>query len=218
MNTQQFKPGDRVKVGPPVQGDIVASHSVVLEGAEGVFVEVDADGSWKVDFAGPASALLPLGSGPWWIDHRRLTLVENKPQDITAEPVEPAAPLLNDGGPAFPTTPVSHGYDPISPGAGTGCSTGMTLRQYAAIKLCVPDSGTTWLDEMIKQSLKDRFAGQERIDQAEEFGWPLLEELAGPRPKGGWDTNAIEWFNWSNKWQAAVRHARATAMMERRAK
>jgi hypothetical protein len=29
---------------------------------------------------------------------------------------------------------------------------GMTLRQYAAIKLCVPDSGLPWLDEMIVQS------------------------------------------------------------------
>jgi len=36
--------------------------------------------------------------------------------------------------------------------------TGMTLRQYAAIKLKVPDSGVDWLDEMIRQSLKDDFA------------------------------------------------------------
>ena len=32
---------------------------------------------------------------------------------------------------------------------------GMTLRQYAAIKLRVPDSGTDWLDEMIHTSLRD---------------------------------------------------------------
>jgi hypothetical protein len=36
--------------------------------------------------------------------------------------------------------------------------TGMTLRQYAAIKLKVPDSGTDWLDDMIRQSIKDDFA------------------------------------------------------------
>jgi hypothetical protein len=36
--------------------------------------------------------------------------------------------------------------------------TGMTLRQYAAIKLKVPNSGTDWLDDMIRQSLKDDFA------------------------------------------------------------
>lgn len=37
---------------------------------------------------------------------------------------------------------------------------GMTLRQYAAIKLRVPDSGTDWLDEMIAKSLHDEFAAQ----------------------------------------------------------
>ena len=37
---------------------------------------------------------------------------------------------------------------------------GMTLRQYAAIKLKVPDSGTDWLDDMIRQSLRDDFALQ----------------------------------------------------------
>lgn len=36
--------------------------------------------------------------------------------------------------------------------------TGMTLRQYAAIKLKVPNSGTDWLDDMIRQSIKDDFA------------------------------------------------------------
>ena len=36
----------------------------------------------------------------------------------------------------------------------------MNLRQYAAIKLKVPNSGTDWLDEMIRQSLKDDFAAK----------------------------------------------------------
>lgn len=36
---------------------------------------------------------------------------------------------------------------------------GMTLRQYAAIKLGVPDSGTDWLDEMIRAASRDRMAG-----------------------------------------------------------
>lgn len=36
---------------------------------------------------------------------------------------------------------------------------GMTLRQYAAIKLGVPDSGTDWLDEMIRTAARDRMAG-----------------------------------------------------------
>jgi hypothetical protein len=39
------------------------------------------------------------------------------------------------------------------------CDQGMTLRQYAAIKLCVPDSGLDWLDDMIREAQDDRFAG-----------------------------------------------------------
>ena len=38
--------------------------------------------------------------------------------------------------------------------------TGMSLREYAAIKLKVPNSGTDWLDDMIRQSLKDYFAAK----------------------------------------------------------
>ncbi len=37
---------------------------------------------------------------------------------------------------------------------------GMTLCQYAAIKLKVPDSGTDWLDKMITKSLRDDFAAR----------------------------------------------------------
>ena len=47
---------------------------------------------------------------------------------------------INDGGPAYPTP------------AGVQHNDGMTLRQYAAIKLAVPDSGLPWLDKMIVQS------------------------------------------------------------------
>lgn len=48
--------------------------------------------------------------------------------------------IQNDGGPAFPTP------------AGIQHNDGMTLRQYAAINLRVPDSGLPWLDKMIVQS------------------------------------------------------------------
>lgn len=54
------------------------------------------------------------------------------------------------GGPAFPF------IDSASPLAHPG----MTLRQYAAIKLKVPDSGTEWLDAMIEKSLRDDFAAK----------------------------------------------------------
>jgi hypothetical protein len=56
----------------------------------------------------------------------------------------------NTGGPAFPHTEAN--------GANSG-DVGMTLREYAAIKLKVPNSGTDWLDDMIRKSLKDDFAG-----------------------------------------------------------
>lgn len=37
---------------------------------------------------------------------------------------------------------------------------GMTLRQYAAIHLRVPDSGEEWLDAMIERARRDEFAGR----------------------------------------------------------
>jgi hypothetical protein len=48
--------------------------------------------------------------------------------------------------PAFPTP------------AGIQHNDGMTLRQYAAIRLRVPDSETDWLDDMIRKSNRDYFA------------------------------------------------------------
>jgi len=51
---------------------------------------------------------------------------------------------INDGGYAFPST--------VSDPAFLRWEPGVTLRQYAAIKLRVPDSGTDWLDEMIVKS------------------------------------------------------------------
>lgn len=55
----------------------------------------------------------------------------------------------NTGGPAFPPQ-----HDPETH------PSGMTLRQYAAIKLRVPDSGTDWLDEMIHTSLRNDLAAK----------------------------------------------------------
>lgn len=37
---------------------------------------------------------------------------------------------------------------------------GMTLRQYAAIKLRIPVSGDEWLDEMIRESLRNDLAAK----------------------------------------------------------
>lgn len=61
----------------------------------------------------------------------------------------------NNGGPAFPI--------PLQPGQGwqemAPCD-GMTLRQYAAIKLRVPNSGTDWLDAMIVEAKRDELAAK----------------------------------------------------------
>ncbi len=59
----------------------------------------------------------------------------------------------NDGGPAFPFSPNDHS-------TANYLAEGMSLRTYAAIKLCVPDSGLPWLDDMIRQAQRDKFAGQ----------------------------------------------------------
>ena len=68
-------------------------------------------------------------------------------------PDEAKAALCADGGwPAFPFHAQNGG--PIQ------ASGGVTPRQYAAIKLRVPDSGTDWLDDMIRQSLRDEFAAK----------------------------------------------------------
>jgi len=72
--------------------------------------------------------------------------------------------MKNDGGPAFPAPPhftvdsndalkpmgEEHGY--FRPG-------GMSLREYAAIRLRIPESGEDWLDEMIRKAMRDEFAG-----------------------------------------------------------
>ena len=53
---------------------------------------------------------------------------------------------IETGGPAFPRP--------------QGGDAGMSLRQYAAIKLRVPNSGTDWLDEMIRTSLREELAAK----------------------------------------------------------
>ena len=54
----------------------------------------------------------------------------------------------DNGGPAFPLHP------------GAYRDYGMDMRQYAAIRLCVPDSGNEWLDEMILKAKRDEFAAK----------------------------------------------------------
>jgi hypothetical protein len=74
---------------------------------------------------------------------------------------------FDDGGPAFPVPGLSNlpNGDYIYP------ELGMNLRQYAAIKLRVPNSGTDWLDEMIRTSLRDEFAAKAMQGMAGSHGY-----------------------------------------------
>ena len=67
---------------------------------------------------------------------------------------------FNNGGPAFPVAVPFGAHNPQNADEAKRLAEGMTLRQYAAIKLRVPNSGTDWLDEMIVQSLRDGFAAK----------------------------------------------------------
>lgn len=62
----------------------------------------------------------------------------------------------DDGGYAFPKPFVPGGSESHGGGGSMWISqpgySGMTLRQYAAIQLRVPDSGLAWLDKMIEKS------------------------------------------------------------------
>ena len=71
----------------------------------------------------------------------------------------------NDGGPAFPVPEVNLQEAGCFPSSYSG----MTLRAYAAVKLRVPRSGIDWLDEMIRDSQRDWFAGQALVALASDF-------------------------------------------------
>jgi len=80
------------------------------------------------------------------------------------------------------TTP--NGQEPAYPVQASPWTTipsqeGMSLRQYAAIHLQVPDSGDEWLDKMIRKARRDRFA-----IAAVEGG--LIAHLSQPENPGTW--------------------------------
>jgi hypothetical protein len=63
-------------------------------------------------------------------------------------------PKRDDGGQAFPMIDVAIDGQAIG-------SAGMSLRQYAAIHLRVPDSGNDWLDDMIRNSNEENTTTKE---------------------------------------------------------
>ena len=62
------------------------------------------------------------------------------------------------------TSPIEeHAYPFVeldAEGKPVAIETGMTLRQYAAIKLRVPNSGTDWLDKMIREARRDELGAR----------------------------------------------------------
>jgi len=50
---------------------------------------------------------------------------------------------------------------------------GITVQQYAAIKLRVPNSGCGWLDEMITESLRNEFAAAALTGLMTEPTWTI---------------------------------------------
>lgn len=75
---------------------------------------------------------------------------------IEAEDILRRHGVGEDGGPAFPQLAI---VDSQTGGKLFVTKDGMSLREYAAIKLRVPMSDCSWLDEMIREALRDWFAG-----------------------------------------------------------
>lgn len=68
---------------------------------------------------------------------------------------------INDGVGAFPMPGVyDASREQINPVNCYYDAGGMTLRQYAAISLRVPDSGDAWLDEMITKAVRTEIAAK----------------------------------------------------------
>lgn len=73
---------------------------------------------------------------------------------------------------------------------------GLTARQHAAIALCVPDSGTQWLDDMIRARLRDEFAakamqatlsnpnGYETPGPVADYAFSIADAMLAARQKG----------------------------------
>ena len=103
-------------------------------------------------------------------------------------------PTQNDGGPAFPHADfVQTIYD----------DNGRV-------------SGSRLWEGQRGMSLRDWFAGNERIGQEERFEWKLCEDLAGPRPDATRQEDPLAWELWTATWMAKIRYIRADAMLAAR--
>lgn len=88
-----------------------------------------------------------------------------------------------DGGPAFPVT--SDNYANAE-------SAGMTKREYAAIQLKVADSGTDWLDAMIRTAERNELAARAMQGwMANPTATPVEAEIDNSDPQALADVVAV---------------------------
>ena len=84
---------------------------------------------------------------------------------------------FENSGPAFPCETVGtdkHGEYRLP-------YQGMTLRQYAAIKLRAPNSGTDWLDELIRTSFRDEFAAKAMLSLPASKAYVMADAMLAAR-------------------------------------
>ena len=77
-------------------------------------------------------------------------------------------------------------------------------------------SGNILHHESAGMSLRDWFAGREKISNDENFSWELCEALAGKRPEKDRVSDPVGWEVWQAAWQAKIRFIRADAMLAAR--
>lgn len=84
---------------------------------------------------------------------------------------------IEDCGPAFPVPGLSN----LPNGNYIHPEFGMSLRQYAAIRLRVPNSGTPWLDEMIITRLRDDLAAKAMLEKGFERAYVMADAMLAAR-------------------------------------
>ena len=65
-----------------------------------------------------------------------------------------------------------------------GFQPGITLRQYAAINLKVPNSGIPELDDMIRESLRDQLSGQALAAWSADMAYEIADKAMLARKAG----------------------------------
>lgn len=91
------------------------------------------------------------------------------------------------------TTPPAFPFDHGGP---RGPSRGMTMRQYAAIHLRIPNSGTDWLDAMITEAAREEIVDAEMPDTQELEKAMLIISRQAPCPHEHVDTSLGNGKTW----------------------